>query len=378
MRLEFVFPSLGGEVYEAPDDPDRIRRSHHFGVRSLANYYILVSTDSDPQGPFHSGQIQQFAKEGKLKPDHMLRADDGEWLPAKVRAPKLFKQRKWSGEPAEAELIDTASNIDATPSIESTMSRKVAPASRNASKLRRSPLGEWAIYTASLGILLVIVTGRFFFEAISKDTSGLCIVIVVLFFIGLIKNAMDVMFLQSECKLVDDQISELRTANDVVSFLKVNESGIFYNHIRDLHQISKSDSEVEQDNLVGLLQHQLHSRARTTETLSGVLVTLGLVGTITGLISMTNDLGGVMESVGGNAEDGSLLENLKGVLSGMGTAFYTTLLGAILGSVVLKVLSSVYTSNAEHLVAHIAELTEVYIVPVLRRKARQRFKGQPT
>ena len=85
-----------------------------------------------------------------------------------------------------------------------------------------------------------------------------------------------------------------------------------------------------------------------------------------------------MESVGGNAEDGTLLENLKGVLGGMGTAFYTTLLGAILGSVVLKVLSSVYTSNAEHLVAHIAELTEVYIVPVLRRKARQRFKGQPT
>ena len=341
----------------------------------MAEYYIQVSHGTKPQGPFHSAQIKEFAKQGKLRPEHLLRSVGEEWKPASVRAPKLFFTR--SSDSTNVDYV-TPTIVETAPSIQPVVSRTSSPEARNAGKLRRSPLAEWSIYTASLGILLVIVSGRFFFEALAKDTSGLCIVIVVLFFIGLIKNAMDVMFLQSECKLVDDQISELRTANDIVSFLKVNESGIFYNHIRDLHQISKSDSEVEQDNLVGLLQHQLHSRARTTETLSGVLVTLGLVGTITGLIAMTNDLGGVMESVGGNAEDGTLLENLKGVLGGMGTAFYTTLLGAILGSVVLKVLSSVYTSNAEHLVAHIAELTEVYIVPVLRRKARQRFKGQPT
>ena len=57
-------------------------------------------------------------------------------------------------------------------------------------------------------------------------------------------------------------------------------------------------------------------------------------------------------------------------LEGMGLAFYTTLMGAILGGVCLRLLSNLVDSNIDHVVSHIAELTEIYILPILRRAGR--------
>ena len=86
---------------------------------------------------------------------------------------------------------------------------------------------------------------------------------------------------------------------------------------------------------------------------------------------MTDGLSATLASLGDDGEAADLLSGMRSTMSGLGTAFNTTLVGAILGSVVLRILNNVYTSNVDHLVTYVASKTEVNIVPQLKRKARQ-------
>jgi hypothetical protein len=71
----------------------------------------------------------------------------------------------------------------------------------------------------------------------------------------------------------------------------------------------------------------------------------------------------------------STLMQSGGALSGLDTAFYTTLLGAIFGGVMLRVLTNVVEANITKYAAHVAELTEVNVLPSMRRMARQLEKS---
>jgi hypothetical protein len=59
-------------------------------------------------------------------------------------------------------------------------------------------------------------------------------------------------------------------------------------------------------------------------------------------------------------------------VSGLATAVNTTLLGALLGGIALRVLSHVVDGHADYLVAHIAQLTETHVLPSLKEQARKR------
>ncbi len=241
------------------------------------------------------------------------------------------------------------------------------------------PLREWAMYAALLLSVFIVLTGRLFVRAIREDNSGLCIVILLVFCAALLRHVVDMMYIQRQMKLAALQLEGLIVARTLNTFVRDGSSSLFRDHVRHLYEIARRDPEVSQDNLVALLQARLHARTRLTEVIAGLLVTLGLIGTIIGLISAVGGLGGVIEAVG--ADRGGLLHGIRVTLSGMGTAFYTTLVGSVLGSVVLPVLGTVVESHAESLIAHIAELCEIYIVPTLRRaseESRRRRLGTAT
>lgn len=84
--------------------------------------------------------------------------------------------------------------------------------------------------------------------------------------------------------------------------IAVAPSGVFHQHIKDLATIAKHDPNVSQDSLVTLLYSRMMARAKIVEVLSGVLVSLGLIGTVVGLISMTNGLGTTLESLGDSGD----------------------------------------------------------------------------
>jgi biopolymer transport protein ExbB/TolQ len=233
---------------------------------------------------------------------------------------------------------------------------------------RRRPLLEWSLYVVALGVMVTVLAGQIIFDALRGDAWIITAIILGIFAFALVKNFLDVHFIARQRRLTSAQIDQLRETNNIFVFLQNSEPSLFRDHIDNLHEIFRRDYNISQDNLVTLLQARLLSKTKVVDFASSILVTLGLVGTIIGLIQSAGGLGDVLRAM--SAGDTSILAGVDEALEGMGLAFYTTLLGAILGGVCLRLLSNLVDANIDHVVSHIAELTEIYILPILRRAGR--------
>ncbi len=235
---------------------------------------------------------------------------------------------------------------------------------------------EWCFYALGLGALVALVAGGFILDAVQNDLEQarirrgtfVSIIILALFIFAVVKNFFDIRFIHRQASLTNKQIDQLRETNNIYVFLNSSEPSLFRDHIDNLHEIFRRDCTISQDNLVTLLQARLLAKTRVVEFCSSILVTLGLVGTIIGLIQSADGLSAVFTAVSGEGE--SVMEGVDAALGGMGIAFYTTLMGAVLGGVCLRLLSNLVDANTEHIVSHIAELTEIYILPILRKAGR--------
>jgi len=94
---------------------------------------------------------------------------------------------------------------------------------------------------------------------------------------------------------------------------------------------------VSADNLISAYQMHRDHKRRIVALLSVILITIGLIGTILGLIHSMAGLNEIVMSI--DASRDNLISGLRQTISGMGTAFYTTLFGAIFGGVMLKTLA---------------------------------------
>ncbi|MEM1354879.1 MAG: MotA/TolQ/ExbB proton channel family protein [Planctomycetota bacterium] len=241
---------------------------------------------------------------------------------------------------------------------------------------RRRPMLEWTLYVIGLGLLVSAVAGTFIEQAVRRDLAQagtregtyISLIILIIFAFAVFKNFLDMRFINRQTRLTNAQIDQLRQTNNIYTFLTGSEPSLFRDHIDNLHEIFRRDFNISQDNLVTLLQARLLARTRIVDFCSSILVTLGLVGTIIGLIRSADGLGDVFFAM--SQGQTTIMEGVKEALGGMGIAFYTTLMGAILGGVCLRLLSNLVDANTEHIVSHIAELTEIYILPILRRAAR--------
>jgi Zn-finger nucleic acid-binding protein len=263
---------------------------------------------------------------------------------------------------------------------EESLTRRLAEEAKREKELHldRDPLREWLLYSVIIGVLLIAAAGTHLFRAVASDRSGLCIMIFGLFGLGMTLNFRAVKNLRSEFVCAAFLVKKLKSSQGFSEIVHSNPAGVFHQHIQDLVKIARHDPNVSQDSLITLLYSRMMARSKIVDVLAGVLVSLGLIGTIVGLISMTNGLSGTLDSLGESSDATALMEGMRGTMQGLGTAFYTTLVGAILGSVVLRILNNVYTSNVEHFVSYIASLTEVRITPRLRKKSRGENLEVPT
>lgn len=102
------------------------------------------------------------------------------------------------------------------------------------------------------------------------------------------------------------------------------------------------------------------------------MITLGLVGTVVGLTLTLTGLTGSLEALGHDQDQ--LLSGLRGAMSGMGTAFYTTLLGSVLGGVLLRIFAHIDENGVESLENALTRVCLVYcsadLKPTLERDLR--------
>lgn len=223
------------------------------------------------------------------------------------------------------------------------------------------------------GVVGVIAISGYSWLALPSSKFEIVTLLVMggFFLVTLGRSFLDVCFLDRETRIASEQVRQLVEINDVGKFLESAQPSLFKGHIQSLYTIFRSDPEIEQDHLIEITHARLMARNKVVELFSSILVTLGLVGTIAGLINSTSGLGQALTSMFG---DGQKSEDLLGpamikTFSGLSTAFNTTLLGAITGGVTLRLLNNVVDAAIMQYVAHLAELTEVNVLPALRRMA---------
>lgn len=282
---------------------------------------------------------------------------------------ELQNSRMRAAEVANREAETARKKIEA----QQNLTRKLAEEARRAEGLQldRDPLREWLAYAFVIGLLTLVAAGMHLVRAVATDGSGLCLLIIGLFAFGFVLNFRAVKSLRSEFFCAAFLVKKMLSSGGFTEVVQSEPAGVFHQHIQDLVKIAKHDPNVSQDSLITLLYSRLMARSRIIDVFAGVLVSLGLIGTIVGLITMTDGLSGALDSLGDGGDASALMAGMRGTMQGLGTAFYTTLVGAILGSVVLRILNNVYVSNVDHFVSYIAALTEVRITPRLRKSARE-------
>ncbi len=98
--------------------------------------------------------------------------------------------------------------------------------------------------------------------------------------------------------------------------------------------------------------------SHTVEVIGNLLITLGLIGTVLGLTLTLTGLTSSLDALGHDQE--LLLSGLRKAMAGMGTAFYTTLLGAVLGGVLLRVFAQITDHGVEGLFDRLMRICLVY------------------
>jgi len=109
-------------------------------------------------------------------------------------------------------------------------------------------------------------------------------------------------------------------------------------HFTDaLRLISERNGRLDVESLVDVEFSPQHRISQFVGLLGNLMITLGLIGTVLGMTITMNGLHGALGALGVNQQ--LLVDGLRTAMSGMGVAFYTTLLGSVLGGVLLRVFA---------------------------------------
>lgn len=236
---------------------------------------------------------------------------------------------------------------------------------------QRSGLLEWWFWVGLLGAVCISIYALWISSSSPSRAStvvgnGLYVLMFTVAGGCLYKSLQAVSFLARETRLASQQIRVLEEVDSFDQFFDRAKDSVFKLHIENLHTIARVHPDVNQDNLIEILHSRLLSKNRVVELFSGILVTIGLIGTIIGLIFMMDGLSAIMQKESGSNLMSALFDADGGPMGGLGVAFYTTLVGATLGGVVFRVLTSIVDEHTTRYVSHIAELTTVHVIPALR------------
>lgn len=139
-----------------------------------------------------------------------------------------------------------------------------------------------------------------------------------------------------------------------------------------IRQVTESNDRPDVEALLDVEFARYQRTSFTVEVFGTMLITLGLIGTVMGL---TLTLTGLATSIAALGEDQErLMSGLRSAMGGMGTAFYATLMGAVMGGVLLRVFALITHHGIDGLVDYLKKITWVYcaadIKPTLERDLR--------
>jgi|TARA_B100001971_G_C18255968_1_gene582131 hypothetical protein len=229
--------------------------------------------------------------------------------------------------------------------------------------------------SVNVAMFIVVIFGITYLQSHSyTDKTGISYIIIILFSLFYVLNVRNTLYFKKEYTILTR--SEIPVYDPELDDIQFEGTGLFASHLKNLSDMYRNlnDGAVTQDRALDLLANRLGRREYFVQLGGNILITLGLIGTITGLIIAITGLEGVMTSL---SESGKMiLPGLKEALSGMGVAFYTTLFGAILGGFFLKLMHQASSNMAEEIVDEIAFRSEIHILPYLKKTVEHHINAQ--
>ncbi len=198
----------------------------------------------------------------------------------------------------------------------------------------------WIIWAATAVITYFsLYRGGEVWEFVRTDQSRVTWLIIGLFVFGLIASFIVTILITLEA-LVANQVDERVAGKGLTAIDRLSRRravGRFFSALKTTTQSGNGsvDTEALLTSELSIYQRISHS----TDVIGNLLITLGLIGTVVGLTLVLTGLTGSLEALGHDSE--MMLSGMRKAMAGMGTAFYTTLLGAVLGGVLLRVFAQI-------------------------------------
>ena len=194
-------------------------------------------------------------------------------------------------------------------------------------------------------------------QFVQNDPSHITWGIIGLFAIGVVTSFILTVLLTLESVKVDS----LETIARKKGWLGIGESKkrlCVSNFFNSLKTVIECNGVLNIEAMVDVEFAAYRRTAHALEVIGNLLITLGLVGTVVGLTLTLTGLTSSLEALGEDQEQ--LLRGLQGAMAGMGTAFYTTLLGSVLGGVLLRVYGHIDENGVDGLENALTRICLVY------------------
>lgn len=194
-------------------------------------------------------------------------------------------------------------------------------------------------------------------EFMQNDNSKITWLIVGVFIFGTIISLLLVLALTFEWAQaydVEDKVDE----RGLEGFDNARLRRMLGRYIRNLKYALSINASPEPEQLLNVEMGGYRRTNHFIEIVGNLLITLGLIGTVVGLTLTLTGLTGSLKALGSDQE--LLIASLRDSMAGMGTAFYTTLLGAALGGVILRVFALISEHSIDGLHDMIMRLCIVY------------------
>ena len=223
------------------------------------------------------------------------------------------------------------------------------------------PIASWGIWAIGLSLIMGIVTRNFILAGFQSDKTGMSYVIAALFIFGLAASFRAAMQLHSEWAVLD----QIKKSKQIpLSDGKSGLSDVF----NKLSAFKRQGQTVDVHTAINTYHAGHNSRVRSISIMAALLISMGLLGTIIGLIMAISGLGGMVENIGLSRT--TMMEALKATVAGMGTAFYTTFFGA-LGGLILRAVAVSQLNSLSELCAAATEYADVHLTAKLETKEEE-------
>lgn len=230
----------------------------------------------------------------------------------------------------------------------------------------------WTIWaTAAIAVYTTLYRDTEVWSFVEHDPSRITWIIIALFLFGVIASFVLALMVTKEayCALQLENDARKGGLNAIIVTSTQRAAERFFESVKRTVE-SKGQPDIEKLLRVQLAVYERISH--TVEVVGSLLITLGLIGTVMGLTMTLTGLTGSIEALGHDQE--MLMSGLREAMGGMGTAFYNTLLGAVLGGVLLRVFAQITEHGVEALHDNLMRTCLVYCAneyaPTMERDVR--------